>query len=106
MMRSAQHAFSLLRDCLTQMFADAGQASAKNAVELDALFIWSTMHGLASILQTSAIRTLALPSAVLAATASHTLQRIGIALSTGPRAASGLKISVPYGPSEQRGGKT
>jgi hypothetical protein len=40
------------------------------------------MHGLASILQTSAIRTLALPSAVLAATASHTLQRIGIALST------------------------
>ena len=82
MMRSAQHAFSLLCDCLTQMFADAGHASAKSAVELDALFVWSTMHGLASILQTSAIRTLALPSAVLAATASHTLQRIGVALST------------------------
>jgi AcrR family transcriptional regulator len=82
MMRSAQHAFSLLRDCLTQMFADPGNAAAKSAVELDALFVWSTMHGLASILQTSAIRTLALPSAVLAATASHTLQRIGVALST------------------------
>jgi hypothetical protein len=41
-----------------------------------------TMHGLATILQTSAIQTLALPSAVLAATTSHTLQRIGIALST------------------------
>jgi AcrR family transcriptional regulator len=82
MMRSAQHAFSLLRDCLTQMLPDAGDASAKNAVELDALFVWSTMHGLATILQTSAIQTLALPSAVLAATTSHTLQRIGIALST------------------------
>jgi ABC-type phosphate/phosphonate transport system ATPase subunit len=77
----AQHAFSLLRDCLTQMFPDAGHASAKSAVELDALFVWSTMHGRASILQTSAIRTLALPSAVLAATASNTLQRIGVALS-------------------------
>jgi hypothetical protein len=78
MMRSAQHAFSLLRDCLTQMFAGTEHGS----VELDALFVWSTMHGLSTILQTSAIRTLALPSAVLAATASHTLERIGVALST------------------------
>jgi hypothetical protein len=50
------------------------------AVELDALFVWSTMHGLASILQTSAITTLALPPTVLAATVFHTLQRIGVAL--------------------------
>ena len=68
----------------TQMFADAGHALARNAVELDALFVWSTMHGLASILQTSAIQTLALLSAVLAATTSHTLQRIGIALRAYP----------------------
>ena len=82
MMRSAQHAFSLLRECLTQRFAEAERPSTKNAAELDALFVWSTMHGLATILQTSAIQTLALPSAVLAATTSHTLHRIGIALNT------------------------
>ena len=78
MMRSAQHAFSLLRDCLKRMFAD-GQTGLGN-VELNALFVWSTMHGLASILQTSAIDTLALPPDILEAMAPHVLKQIGAAL--------------------------
>lgn len=71
MMESAQHAFSLLRDCLTRIFPD------RPNVELDALFIWATMHGLASILGSNALDSLALSSEVLYAAIDHTFLRIG-----------------------------
>lgn len=72
MMHSARHAFDLLRDCLTRM-------KVQDA-DLEAMFVWSTMHGLASLLQTKAMDTLALPEEKLAATVNHTLLRIGTAL--------------------------
>lgn len=80
MMQSARHAFALLRDCLGRMEAATAGGSAGETVDLDALFVWSTMHGLASVLQTGALRTLGLPPALLAASASHTLRRVGAAL--------------------------
>jgi len=80
MMRSARHAFSLLRDCLDRMDAVRPNHVAGGAPDLDALFVWATMHGLASILQTSALRTLGLQPAVLSEVASQTLRRIGAAL--------------------------
>jgi AcrR family transcriptional regulator len=87
MMKSAQHAFALLQDCLMalrhaqatpSMPADASQAT------LDALFVWSTLHGLASILPTRALDTLALPSELLTAAPQHTLARIGAAINAPP----------------------
>ncbi|MBV9750100.1 MAG: helix-turn-helix transcriptional regulator, partial [Acetobacteraceae bacterium] len=45
MMRSAQHAFSLLRDRLARMDGGREPKRAADAAELDALFVWSTMHG-------------------------------------------------------------
>ncbi len=80
MLHSARHAFALLREALGRMRAEQGARPEPGAMELDALFIWTSLHGLASALQTSAMATLALPPAVLAATLSHTLQRIGAAL--------------------------
>lgn len=74
MMRSAQHAFSLLRDCLRRM------SLPTEATDLDALFVWSSLHGLASALQSQTIDTLDLPPDVLDAAAAHTLWRIGVAL--------------------------
>ncbi len=44
MIEKAQHAFSLLRDVITKMHL------ATNP-DFNALFVWSTIHGLASILQ-------------------------------------------------------
>lgn len=80
MMQSAQHAFALLREALSRQFAAAGRTVEPGALELDALFIWTSLHGLASALQTSAMATLALPPPVLAATLAHTLNRIGAAI--------------------------
>jgi hypothetical protein len=41
----ATHAFDLLRGALRRMHGDS--PAAREIVELDALYIWSTMHGLA-----------------------------------------------------------
>lgn len=79
MMRRAQHAFALLRGCLERMTSDVGRDGAA----LDALFVWSAMHGLASILQSRALGTLGLPGSLLAAAVPNAMQRIGAALSAG-----------------------
>jgi len=81
MIRSAQHAFSLLKACLVRMRQAEGRPVEPEGVELDALFVWATMHGLSGIVQTSALRTLNLPPKLLTAGTSHVLARIGSALS-------------------------
>ena len=81
MMKSAQHAFSLLRDCLIRVRQAEARPIEPGIVELDALFVWATMHGLSGILHTSALRSLNLPQELLTMSASHTLQRISSALS-------------------------
>jgi hypothetical protein len=45
MMQQAQHAFNLLRKAIARM-------DLSSSPEMDALFVWSTMHGLASLIQT------------------------------------------------------
>ena len=85
MMKQARHAFSLLLDGIDRLSdvepVPASPAGAEmHAAELDALFIWSTLHGLSSILYSNAVDTLALPRSVLEAAAAHTLMRIGMAM--------------------------
>lgn len=75
MMESAQQAFALLRDCLAQL-----PETQLHQAELDALFVWSTMHGFASIMQTHALDKLNLSVEVLENAARHTLYRVGVAL--------------------------
>lgn len=78
MMASARHAFDVLRNCLLRLAAQRG-ASASDA-EVDAVFLWCGLHGLASILQTSAISTLSLPRDVIASLPQVVLARIGIVI--------------------------
>lgn len=82
MMQSAQHSFDLLRECIERV-AQARDETPHN-LTLDALFTWSVMHGLASIMQTQAINKLNLPADVLAHAIPYTLQHIGIALGFEP----------------------
>lgn len=49
MMAKAKHAFSLLVSGLKRKARLSGQARSDEAVLLDALVIWSSLHGLASI---------------------------------------------------------
>lgn len=76
MMHSARRAFDLLATKLDQLpFVKAQPDST-----LDVLFIWATMHGLASILQTRALDTLALPDDLLAQAVPHLMERLQAAL--------------------------
>ncbi len=73
MMQSAQVAFNHLRDCIARM-------TLTTQAELDALFVWSTMHGIASIMQTQVMDTLALPEHVLEQATEHIMRCIDAAL--------------------------
>lgn len=77
MMASARHAFALLQEVLTDMpVSDAGAPSAA----LDALFVWSTIHGLATILQSDALATIGLTDQERAQAIARCMDRIGLAL--------------------------
>ncbi|MBY0405873.1 MAG: TetR/AcrR family transcriptional regulator [Cyanobacteria bacterium] len=80
MMQSAQHAFSLLKNCIEKMQVLPVPGNQNSDSEIEALFVWSTMHGLASILQTRAVETLAFSEEQLNRSVENTLKRLGIAL--------------------------
>lgn len=80
MMRNARHAFAVLQAALGRQQAEAGPAASYDAVNLDALFVWSAIHGIASILQTNAAETLGLSKRVMLASPEHSMTRISIAL--------------------------
>lgn len=62
LVRDALHAFNILRSDLQAMHGEGAEVQAQ--VDLDAMMIWSSMHGLASILQSSAVRHLDLAPGV------------------------------------------
>ncbi|WP_291299069.1 TetR/AcrR family transcriptional regulator [Elioraea sp.] len=80
MMAEARHAFALLCDGLRRRAAARGEQPDDKAIVLDALFIWSCLHGLAGIHGASLVDTLALPPGALEASPAHVLGRIGDAL--------------------------
>ena len=55
-MRDDTHAFEVLRGVLRRMHGDA--EDVREMVELDALYIWSTMHGLAGVMNGQCIKRL------------------------------------------------
>ena len=91
MMRSARHAFSLLRDGLERVFAGLGARDVD--LDLEALFVWTSMHGLASLMRTHAMGSLDLAPETRARLADHILLRIGSALGVAPTATVPLQLS-------------
>ncbi len=79
MMRKARHAFGVLRDAISQLPVPDGQARGPSP-DADALYVWSKMHGLASIMQSGAITTLSLPPGMIADLQSHAFARLHAAL--------------------------
>jgi AcrR family transcriptional regulator len=84
MMRSARHAFDLLRQAVSKRAHHTNADTPPPLIDQDALFIWATLHGLASILKTDVLHTLQLPRAVLDDMVRHTFQRISAALDDAP----------------------
>lgn len=77
--KSAQYAFHLLQDCLKRLYGTDTPAALRKA-ELDALFIWSTMHGLSGILYANSIEKLNLSTIAEQAAIDHVLSCIGRAI--------------------------
>jgi AcrR family transcriptional regulator len=80
MMQEARFAFSILLDGISRLH---GLPPDNPSIEtkLNALFVWATTHGLASILALEALDQLGLTKKELAQALPHTLGRIGKALS-------------------------
>lgn len=76
MMDKAERAFAMLRETIAKL---PGRAADAN-VELDALYAWSVVHGLASILKTPATQRLGLRKATIAEATAHSLSLIATAL--------------------------
>ncbi len=74
----ATHAFDVLRSVLRRMHGDS--AEVRELVELDALYIWSTMHGLAGVMNGQCIEQLGLKAKVLKQAVRHTMERMGMGL--------------------------
>jgi AcrR family transcriptional regulator len=79
LVRDALHAFNVLRAVLRRVHGEAPGRRA--AVDLDALFIWSTMHGLASIRQSDAMDHLALAPGAADRAQTHIMAMMSRAMS-------------------------
>lgn len=88
MMRSARHAFSLLREDLARVFAAVGAPAGSVDIDQEALFVWSAVHGLASLLRMQAMGALDLPAGARERMREHMIDRIGAALGLAPPALS------------------
>lgn len=82
MMHEARKAFSLLLADVARMRSPVPPGAADARIQLDALFVWSAVHGLASLLQTAAFHQIGFDRQTLEAAVPHVLTRIGHALSS------------------------
>lgn len=86
----ATHAFDVLRGVLQRVHGSSGvqqrthdSAALQRRIDLDAMFIWSNMHGMASILQSDALAHLGLPARQRQQAAAHMFEMLGAALDAG-----------------------
>ncbi len=80
MMEQARHAFSLLTGALERLAGSAKPKPAEGGVLLDALFVWSALHGLSGIASGGAMKELHIPPAIAEQAAGHLVQRLGDAI--------------------------
>lgn len=81
MIHRGQHAFSLLQDAIAQVHRGHGKPATRHEVDLDAMFVWSTVHGIATLRQTEAQKRLPIEPSTNEAMAAHALELICRALS-------------------------
>lgn len=80
MMHDAREAFNVLRAALIRLFEARGQQPDSDMIDREALFAWSSLHGMVSLMRSDAIDTLDLAPGARAAFVAHALQKVGRAL--------------------------
>ncbi len=83
MMEKARMAFGLLEKRLADMPAPAMPVGPLQSGKLDALFVWSTVHGLAGLLSSQIMAGLRFTPEEHAAVIGQILARIGLGLGMG-----------------------
>ena len=78
LLHDARHSFNVLRKAIARTRTNDKKTPSQN--DLDALFVWSSMHGLATIMQSNVMDRLALSRQVLKQAVPHTLAMVGAAL--------------------------
>jgi len=76
MMTRGRHAFAMLEAAVAALDQARPEAARAADPRLDALHVWSLLHGLASIGQCSALHSLKLPKSVMAAMHAHAMARM------------------------------
>ncbi|MEM1186961.1 MAG: TetR/AcrR family transcriptional regulator [Pseudomonadota bacterium] len=92
MMTSADRCYALLKTYLGQVPYVDGDTASGELVELDALFIWTLIHGLCTAMQSDAIDTMQISQHTLRDAIPHVLTRVDDALSVGAPDAANLAI--------------
>ncbi len=80
MLAQAQHAFSLLKHRLETMDLADPHHEIADPVRHDALFIWSALHGLASLMQSDAMATIGLNEEDKTIAVERLMRRLGLSL--------------------------
>ncbi len=80
MLAKAQHAFALLQRRLADMALADPHHEIADPVRHDALFIWSALHGFASLMQSDAIATIGLEEKEKAIALERLRRRMALAL--------------------------
>ena len=76
--RDAVHAFEILRKVLRRLHGDG--SAQRERVDLDALFVWSTIHGLVGVLGGSCADKLALSPQVMDQAMAHIMAKVRLGL--------------------------
>ena len=74
LLRDSTRAFDILREVLRRIHGSS--AKRRELVDLDAMFTWSTMHGLASVMNGSCIDKLGLQPKVVDQVIQHVMDRV------------------------------
>lgn len=78
LIRDSQHAFNVLRKVLGRIYGTSEEAREK--IDLDAMFIWSNMHGLVTITQSDVMQHLQVSAGVTRHTSDHVFAMISAAM--------------------------
>jgi AcrR family transcriptional regulator len=82
MLADARYSFDVLRQALQPLFAPSkNQTSPPEAVDTAAMFVWSTLHGLASIMQSQALCGLELHPKFMENAQEQVMAMVDLALS-------------------------
>ncbi|AUX70913.1 hypothetical protein CHX26_08725 [Porphyrobacter sp. HT-58-2] len=83
MMHGAREAFEVLRAALIRLATARGVTPEREAIDNEALFAWSSLHGMVSLLRSDAMGTLDLAPGAREAFIMQALRKIGVGLGIG-----------------------